>query len=446
MNVTSIRSRILFVAWPIILSNISVPLLGLVDTAVIGNLGDPALLGAIAVGGMIFSFLYWGFGFLRMGTTGLVAQASGAERDDEVKAATYRAAGIALIIAVAILALQVPLQLLALHLVEGSQQVESGAADYFRIRIWAAPFSMLNMVVLGYFLGQQQSRIVLMIQLLMNGINIVLDLVFVIFLGLGVAGVASATVIAEAVATMTGLYLVRRHLLLSYGSLRVSMTLLRDLQTWLHTLAVNRDIMIRTLCLIFAFAWFTNEGAMAGDIVLASNAILMQFVSFSAFFLDGFALAGESLVGRAVGSRQAEELRRVIRHVHELGLMTAILLSTVFYLCGPMMIDGLTSSQPVRDTARQFLPWAVLAPVTSLWCYMLDGIFIGATCTREMRDAMIASLLIYLGAWALASPALGNHGLWLALHVYFLARAACLAFYLPRVYQRVPGELHSPLE
>lgn len=432
-GVTIRRKTVLAIAWPIIISNISTPLLGLVDTAVIGNLGDPALIGAIAVGAMIFSFLYWGFGFLRMGTTGLVAQAAGADNHLEVKASLYRAAGLGVAIGTVLVLLQAPIAMSAFHLIDGSEAVESAAATYFTIRIWAAPVSLLHLALMGYLLGQQKTTAILWVNLLLNGTNIVLDFVFVVGLGWGVAGIAAATVIAEVLAVTAGLLLVRSHLTSHYAGVRVSIPVLFEVEAVRRTLLVNRDIMIRTLCLIFALAWFTNDGAGRGDVTLAANAILMQFVTFAAFFLDGYALAAESLTGNAIGARNSRQLRTTLRSIVELGLATAFALTLVFYLSGPIVIDILTNAESVRLTARDYLPWAVAAPLVSLWCFLLDGIFIGATRTREMRDAMIASTAIYLLAWYYLAAAWDNHGLWLSLMIYYLVRAGTLLLYIRRI-------------
>jgi MATE family multidrug resistance protein len=432
------RNTVLVISGPIILSNISTPLLGIVDTAVIGNLGDPALIGAIAIGAMIFSFLYWGFGFLRMGTTGMIAQAKGAGDAVEIRAIFYRALLLALLIGSTLLVLAHPIELAALMLIDGSPAVESAASTYFQIRIWAAPFSLAYLVVLGYLLGQQKTVTVLWIQLILNGTNILLDLVFVIGLDWGVAGIAAATVIAEVIATCIGLWFVFRHMASSYGSLRVPKQRLKDLDALTKTFAVNRDLMIRTLCLIFAFAWFTNQGAASGDVLLATNAILLQFVTFSAFFLDGYALAAETLVGHAVGAQDQERFSLTLRYTTEIGLLTSVVIGLVFYLTGPSIIDFLTNVPEVRQTAQRYLPWVIAAPVVSLWCYLLDGIFIGATCTREMRNAMIFSLFVYLLTWYVMNwyflnTSFENHGLWLSLLVYFVARALSLWYYLPNV-------------
>ena len=426
------RAQLVSIAWPIILSNLSTPLLGLVDTAVIGNLGNAALIGAIAVGGMIFSFLYWGFGFLRMGTTGLVAQSMGASQPNQAKATFYRALLLGTSIGMLLLLAQSPLLALALSLIDGSQAVESAALSYCQIRIWGAPISLAYLAVMGYLLGIQQTRALLALQLILTGTNIVLDLLFVVVLDWGVPGVAAATLLAEILAMAAGLLLVRRHLRRQGVSLRVSWQDLLDYRALKRMLIVNRDIMLRTLCLIFAFAWFTNEGAKSGDVILATNAILMQFVAFSAFFLDGFALATETMIGKATGRQNADEINQILVFSAELGFSTAFMLAATFWLSGSAIITMLTNAEAVRSSCEIYWLWAVFAPPVSVACYLLDGAFIGATRTAEMRNAMILSLLLYLLAWW-CFQGLANHGLWLALYIYFVARAVSLAIYLPRL-------------
>ncbi len=427
------RRHVFSIAWPIILSNLSTPLLGLVDTAVIGNLGNAALIGAIAVGGIIFSFLYWGFGFLRMGTTGLVAQARGAGDKLEVKAAFYRSFIVGLSLGTSILILQYPISIAAMFLVEASTQVESAALTYFNIRIWGAPFSLAHLAVMGYLLGQQDSRSLLLLQLVLNGTNIILDLIFVVGFGWGVAGVAAATVIAEIIVISLGITIVIERIKSENSSISIPTATLFDIVALKRMFVVNRDIMIRTLCLLFAFAWFTNQGAQAGDIILSANAILMQFITFAAFFLDGFALAAESLVGNAIGGKKIKNLNLAIRYTTEQGILTAVLLSICLAIAGSSVIHLLTNVDDVRRTAEEYLIWVIAAPVLSVWCYLLDGIFIGATRTIQMRNAMIISLSIFLFAWYLLHERFGNHGLWAALQIYFLARAVSLGYYFPGI-------------
>jgi MATE family multidrug resistance protein len=430
------RRKIFQIAWPIILSNISVPLLGLVDTAVIGNLGNAALIGAIAIGAMIFSFLYWGFGFLRMGTTGLIAQASGARNAAEIKAIIYRAMLAGLTIGLVLIALQIPLEMAAFYLIDGSSSVENAATIYFDIRIWSAPATLINLAILGFFLGQQDSRTTLKLQLILNGTNIVLDLIFVLGFGWDVAGVASATLIAEYVALTVGIYFTVRSLKRHDKNLSLSLAQLFDARAMGHTLAVNRDILVRTLCLIFAFAWFTNQGAHAGDVLLAANAILLQLVSFAAFFLDGFALSAESLVGHAIGSKDKTDLRKSILLSTQFAAVTAAGLSIIYYFLGGWVVGFLTNVESVVAACLLYLPWAILSPILSVWCYQLDGIFIGATRTQEMRNAMIISLVLYLASWWILSQLFGNHGLWASLMLYFLFRAGTLLLKLDTI---VPG-------
>lgn len=433
------RGRVFKIAWPIVLSNATVPLLGLADTAVIGNLGNAALIGAIAVGAMIFSFLYWGFGFLRMGTTGLIAQALGSRDEAEVRATLMRALLFGGVTGLVLVVLQYPIMLGALAAVGGSSEVEANAQAYFQIRIWGAPATLATYALLGFFIGLQNSRAALVLQLVLNGLNIALDVLFVMGLGMGVEGVALGTLIAEVIAAGFGLWMALRILRerLPASPLRpLDWPRILDRAAVKKTVSVNFDIMIRTLCLIFAFAWFTNQGAKSGDVLLAANAILMQFVSFAAFFLDGFAFSAESLVGEAVGAKNRARLKQAVWFSTELAVATAISFSILFLVFGGLIIDTLTSAQDVRAASRTFLYWAAASPLLAIWCYQLDGIFIGATRTRDMRNAMMVSLAIYLTAFYLLEGVFGNHGLWAALMVFFIARTVTL-------YTRYPALLRS---
>lgn len=427
------RTQVFALAWPIVISNLSTPLLGLVDTAVIGNLGEASLIGAVAVGGLIFSFLFWGFGFLRMGTTGLVAQAVGSDNTLEVRASFYRAVLIGMLIGLALVLFQIPIADLTFNIIEGSRQVETSALTYFQIRIWGAPFNLAHLAVLGFLLGTQNTKAMLWIQLLLNGTNILLDIVFVVFLNWGVAGVALATVIAEILAFTVGITVAFRILRKNHGGLLVAIAALFNWAALKKMAQVNRDLTIRTLCLLFAFAWFTNQGAKSGDVILATNAILMQFVTFSAFFLDGFALASESLVGASIGAGNRKNLNFSIRYSFEWALLMSVLLSLGFMLFTKPVIASLTNVEAVILAADRYAPWAIAAPLVSFACFILDGIFIGATRTVEMRNAMLISVCLYLISFRYLSAEFGNHGLWASLMAYFLFRAMTLAYYLPRI-------------
>jgi MATE family multidrug resistance protein len=425
----AITSRsVLAIALPITISNVSTPLLGVVDTAVVGRLPDPAYIGAVALGALIFNFVFWGFGFLRMGTTGLTAQALGARDPGEVRASLGRAMLIAAAVGAALIALQGLIRLLAFALLDGSAKVEGFAGTYFDIRIWAAPATLANYALLGWFVGLGQTRIALVLQLVLNVSNMLLDALFVLVLEFGVAGVAAGTVIAETLAAGVGIFIAARHLRDIGGDWSAARLL--DRERLARAIAVNRDIMIRSAALILVFVWFMAQGAKQGDTVLAANAVLMQFIAVAAYFLDGIAFTAEALVGRAMGAANRALLSQAARLTTAWAALIAALASLFFAALGAPLIDALSTDPAVRETARVYLPWAALGPLAGVWAFQLDGIFIGATRTPQMRNAMLATLAIYLGAWWALTP-WGNHGLWAALYVSYAARAATLLWYLP---------------
>jgi MATE family multidrug resistance protein len=414
-------------AGPIILANLSVPMLGAVDTAVMGHLPNPAYLGGVAVGAVVFQFIYWGFGFLRMGTTGLVAQADGAGDQAEVRAILLRSLLIAAGAGAVLWILQVPIFALAGALFDASAEVEGFAHDYFRIRIWSAPATLANYCLIGWFIGMRNTRAALILQLWMNGLNIVLSLTFVVGLGWGVEGVATATAIAEYAAVAMALYLWRNQSGIAVG-LTIDLTAIFDAARLRRLFGVNFDIFIRTLCLIATFALFTRQGASMGDALLAANAILMQLQSFLSFGLDGFAHAAEAMVGGAVGARDKTAFRQSVRITGQWALIVAAGYTIVYAAAAPFIIAALTDIPDVRATAGDYFIWLAISPVVSVWSFMLDGIFIGATRTRDMRNAMIFSLVVFLIAMAILQPMFGNHGLWSALMIFMAARAISLGY------------------
>ena len=428
---------ILAIAVPVMLSNASTPLLGLVDTGVVGQLPDPAYIGAVAIGSLIFTFVFWGFGFLRMGTTGLTAQALGAANDDEVAASLGRALLIAGAAAAGLIALQWPIREVAFALLGSSPAVEGLARGYFDIRIWAAPATLANYALLGWFIGLGRTDIGLVLQLVLNATNIVLDAAFVLGLGWDVRGVALGTLVAEFIAAGVGLVLALRHLAGLHARWRRN--LLLDPAKLRRTLAVNADIMVRSLALIAVFVWFVSHGASLGDVVLAANAVLLNFVSLAAFFLDGLAFAAESLVGQAIGAAHRAGLLAAARRTTLWAAGIAVTISLALAIFGPWLIDLMTVDASTRAAARVYLPWAALAPALGVWAFQLDGIFIGATFTAEMRNAMLATLGIYIAAWCLLRP-FGNHGLWAALSVSYFARAGSLLYYYPSLVRSVPSQ------
>ena len=432
MNQPDATTRRLYqIAGPIILANLATPLLGMVDTAVIGQLGQTQLLGALALGAMIFNLVFWGFGFLRMGTTALVAQAKGRADLAAIRDHLSRSLLLAVVLGLLLCLLQQPIANLIFSTTGASSGVENAAATYYRIRIWGAPLHLMLLAMMGYLLGQQASRYVLVLQLILNITNIILDLVFVVLLDWSVEGVAAATLIAETVTLIAGFWILSRHFKFFSGAFNP--TQIFALKAGKALFRVNRDIMIRTLCLIFAFAWFTDQGARLGDLSLAANLILMQFVTFSAFFIDGFAIASESIMGEAHGKRDRQATDDIIRAAFSSGGLLALLLSFGFFFLSPYMMWLLTSSPEVIKEARQFSLWMVATPLVSFAAYIYDGLFIGATKTAEMRTAMILSLFVYLTAWWL-TQSLENHGLWLALMIYYVARAVSLGVYQHRLF------------
>jgi MATE family multidrug resistance protein len=422
-------------SWPTILSNLTVPLLGAVDTAVMGHLPDAAYVGAVAVGAMIFSFVYWGFGFLRMGTVGFAAQAKGSGDSDEIRAVIGRALLVGLGIALIILALQTPIRLGALAIVDAEPQVEQLAGAYFDVRIWGAPATLANYGVLGWLLGMQYVRTALIVQVLINGLNVVLDLWFVLGLGWGVEGVALATAIAQYAGALLGLFFVVRHLTAIGG--RWQRARILEAAALAETFRVNFDIFLRTLAMIVAWSLLTWTGARLGTTVLAANAILMNFQSFLAHGLDGFAHATSALVGEAVGARDRRALRRCVVAATVMAAVVAAGYTLVYAAAGPAIIRLFTNIAELRAFSSEFLVWMVISPLLSVWAYQLDGIFIGATRSADMRNAMLISVALYVLAIATLPGLLGNHGLWLSVMIFMVVRALTLAVRYPKIESAV---------
>ncbi len=431
MDARTLNRRVWQLTGPIMFANLSVPLLGAVDTAVMGHLPEAFYLGAVAVGATIVHFIFWGFGFLRMGTAGLAAQAYGARNGLEIRVVLARAGLLGVGLGALLLLLQWPIARIGLALFEASDQVEDLAETYFFIRIWSAPAVFVNYAIVGWFIGVQNTRAVMILQVFMNGLNIILDLWFVLGLEWDVAGVAAATVIAEFTALALGVLMVRRELRRIPGSWQ-GMNL-RDADKIRQLVAVNRDIFIRTACLMFAFAFFTARGAKLGDNTLAANAVLLQFQQFLSFGLDGFAHAAEALVGGAVGAKDRRTLRLAVKICGLWAAIIAAAYTLVYAIGGPVIIGWLTDLEAVRALSGEFLIWVIISPIISVWSFTLDGVFIGATRTAEMRNGMIISLAIYLAAVFALQPVLGNHGLWLAFTIFMAARAVTLAVVYPNV-------------
>lgn len=423
--------RVWNVAWPIMLSNVSVPLVGIVDTAVVGHLPNPVFIGAVALGAVVFSFLYWGFGFLRMGTTGIVAQDVGAEDWDELRATLARALIIAVSLGVSILVLRGALSELAFWALEGSAKVEAFAKQYYGVRVFGAPAALVNFVILGFVIGIQNTRAALALLLLLNVTNVLLDLLFVLGFGWGVEGVAAASLISEYTAAVFGLLLVRGILTRLGG--RWHSYRLFDRSRMKTIVSVNLNIFARTLCLLVAFFHFTSTGARLGDIVLAANAVLMHFQMFMAYSLDGFAHAVEALAGSAYGARNRRAFTSAVRASTVCAAAVAVVYCLVYAAFGDSIVALITGIDAVRETAGQYLPWLIVTPMVSVWSFQLDGIFIGTTRTVAMRNAMLVSLAVFLVAVWIFVPLWQNHGLWAALMVFMAIRAVTLAVVYPGI-------------
>jgi len=420
-----------------ILSNLTVPLLGAVDTAVMGHMTEAYYLGAVAVGALIFNYLYWSFGFLRMGTTGLTAQAYGAGDGDETRAVFGRAALMGLALGLGAILLQVPIIEGAMALFSASTEVESLARVYFDIRIWSAPAVLVQYAMVGWFVGIQNIRMVLLLQLITNGLNVVLDLWFVLGLGWGVEGVAAATVIAELTGVAIGTVIILRVFSRSDGTWRWD--LISNLDRFRRLVVVNRDLFIRTLCLLSAFAWVTARGAEMGDVVLAANAVLLIFQSIMSYGLDGFAHAAEALIGSAVGSRDRTSFQRAARATTFWAVIVAVFYTALYGALGTTLIAVMTDIEVVRRTTEVYLPWMILSPIVAVWGFQLDGIFIGATETRPLRNVMIGALVIFLVLSWILMPIYGNHGLWAAFIGFMGLRGVLLG---PR-YFRLRDRIHA---
>ncbi len=422
-------------AGPVILSNMSVPLLGAVDIAVVGHLPGPHYVGAVAIGALIFSLIYHIMNFLRMGTTGLTAQALGRGDTTEVRAWLARAAMLGGGISLAIIALQTPLLWASIHVIKPSEDVAALASAYFLVRVWGAPAALGMYALTGWFFGIQNTRAALILQIFMNGLNIALDLVFVLGLDWGVVGVAAATVIAEFAAMALGIFLVRRELARIGGQWDTSQ--LRDTGRLKRMVQVNSDIFLRSIGVQIALVVFKSTSARMGDVELAANAILLNLSFFMVYGLDGFANAVEALAGEAIGARNRHRFREAVFATTLWAVICAALFSAVYVFAGPYILDIMTNVPEVRATASQYLGWVIAMPLVSVWCFHLDGIFIGATWTKEMRDSMAISVIIYVISVLLSVPAFGNHGLWFSFLLFMAMRGITLGLRYPGLLQRM---------
>ncbi|MDK7374599.1 MULTISPECIES: MATE family efflux transporter [Weeksella] len=429
------HKNIIRLAIPIILANASAPLLGLSDTAVIGRTGTATELGAISLASLIFSFIYWGFGFLRMGTTGFISQAWGANNQTEVNLIYYRTFLTAILIGSVLIALQIPIAEVSRKLMSASPQVKSEVDNYFYIRIWGAPATLITFGIIGSLIGLGHTRQLLWIQLSLNFLNLLLNIIFVVGLKLGVKGIALGTLIAEWFALFYAIYLLHKttQIPFSFSIIRKKWTEIINKQKIWMIFRVNLDIMLRTFALLTGFAWFANQGAKFGDSILAANHILLQFISLSAFFLDGYAHVVEMLSGKSIGAKNQKEFILQVKNSTELAAITAFMLGLGIILFGPIAIQFFSNNINVLNIAKNHVIYAGIYIMFSFAAFQLDGIFIGATQSKAMRNASIISLIILVASGTLLVQKWGNSGLWISFILYIIARGISLGLYFPQL-------------
>lgn len=417
--------QILKLAIPNIISNISVPLLSTVDTALMGRMSE-LHIGAVGVGAMVFNFVYWNFGFLRMGTTGITAQAFGKSDNQSIMDTFGRAMLVVLIVAFAVLLLQYPLGELSFSLMNMDVAQRALVAEYFYIRVWAAPATLGLYALMGWFFGMQNAIYPLILTVAINIVNIILSFYLVHTWGMDVDGVAYGTMVAQYFGLVLGLFLFwykyrsfivhfKTDAILKWEQLR-------------QFLSINGDIFIRTFCLTFAFGFFYSQSSSEGELILAANVILLQFLNWMSYGVDGFAFASESLVGKYAGSKDETKTRKAIRYSFYWGMALAVVFSLVYGLFGEELLRIYTNQIDVISATQPFLFWMFLFPILSTPCYLWDGIFIGLTASKSMRNSMIVAFVIYLGLW-LALRDYGNHGLWAALLIFMIARGGLQQFW-----------------
>lgn len=420
---------VLAIAVPMTLAYLTTPLLGLTDTAVVGQFGDAAMIGGLAVGALVFDVVFTIFNFIRSGTTGLVAQAYGRGDEAEEQAVFWRAAAIAVLAGV-VLALMAPFFAMAGQWFIGADDdVNVAMNTYVRIRLLASPFSLMNYAILGYLLGRGEGTLALLLQFLLNGINIALSVLLGLYFEWGVAGVAWGTLGGECAAMLLGLTTLFRRF--EKGP-RLRREQILDRIAFGRMISLNRDIMIRSFVLLAAFVLFARQGAQFGTVTLAANAVLMNFLMIASFFLDGFATAAEQLAGRAIGARYLEAFRRAVKLTLIWGFSLACSASLLSLAFGTQLIALITTSEEIRAAAQAYLPWAAFSALSGVLAFQMDGVFIGATWSSAMRNMMLLSFAAFCAALFIFAPVFGNAGLWAALHIFLLMRGLTLLVILPR--------------
>lgn len=427
--------KILQLAIPNIISNVTIPLLGLVDMALMGHLDSEVYIGAVSLGTVIFNFIYWGFSFLRMSTSGFTAQSYGEGNQAESFNILARSLMISTLISALIIILQVPIEWISFAAIGGSPEVESLAREYFSVRIWAAPATLGLYALNGWFLGMQNARYVMITSILANVFNLIFSFFFVYFMHMNSAGVAWGTVIAQYAGIITGLILLRKKYKQLFSNYQKSAVL--NLTAMKNFFKVNSDIFIRTFCVIFVFTFFTSKSASINDHILAVNSILIQFLLLFSFFIDGFAFAGEAMAGKYMGEKRKDLFHELTRRLFVWGVGLAAVFSLFFLVGNKFIIGLLTNQEGLYETASRFIVWVILTPLITVSSFVWDGIYIGVTASKEMRNSMLAAtLLLFAPSFYFLQGVLGNHALWLAMMLFMAGRGIFQTLLYPKVLKK----------
>ena len=423
--------KILNIAIPNIISNITIPLLGIVDLALVGHLESKIYIGAIAIGSMIFNFIYWGFSFLRMGTSGFSAQAYGKKDIGESFYILYRALFVGIIGAIFLLIVQKPIDLISFYILNGSEDVEFFARQYFYIRIWAAPATIAIYSISGWYIGMQNAKIPMIIAIVINVLNIAFNILFIKVFGMKSDGVALGTVLAQYSGLIVGLFFLLKHS--KRFKLYFNLKEILQVDALKKFFNVNKDIFIRTMSLVLALSFFTAKSAKSGDTLLAVNTLLLQFFMIYAYIVDGFAYAGEALVGKYYGAKDRINLIKVTKLLFYWGLIMAALFTIVYYFGDNLLLRILTNNNEVIQNIQPYLFWVYLIPILTFGAFIWDGIFVGVTASSSMRNAMlISTFLVFLPSYYLLNHYYQNHGLWAAFMIFMIARFITLSIYAPK--------------
>lgn len=421
------RTKVFALALPIIGAQAATATTGVVDTLIMGRYGTKVDLAAVAIGAIAYGFIYWGFGFLRMSTTGLTAQAGGRNDVPEMRAILWRSLLLALTLSLCIVALSPLLKVGSFAIFAGTQEVEALAGGYYTARVWGAPAYMMTLGITGWMLGTGRTGQLFILQIILNALNVALDWYFVTQLDWGPAGIGAGTAIAEWTAFFIGLAMIARHLR--------NPARLIDRQSLLALFGANRDIMIRTFALMVAFAWFVRSGTLISTAVTAGNEVLLQFITVSAFILDGFAFVAEKEAGEAYGARDPARLTRAMRLTSEFALGLSIIISLMFFLLGPIVLNSFIADEEARAAALAYLPYCAITPFIAAPAFQLDGMFMGTTQGKALRNAGVGILIVYVALDLLLRPWLGNTGVWLAFLIWFALRGIALGLYVPGVFR-----------